>query len=122
MDDPAELALVYKALALARSESGYVTGYVEWCDDRAAAVARSNLSDHGLTPEDIRCSTIDFVAVGGKIDQVPETRSGYDYPYYYKVILEVTGVPRGVFVEMRLVDDDEADPAVHIVSAHRQGV
>ncbi len=122
MEDPNELVLVYKALALARGANGYVTGYVEWCNDYEAENSRRKLSDHGLTPEGIKWEVIDFVAAGGRVEQKQETREGFDYPYYYKVVLPIDGIPGGVFVEMRLVDEDADDPVVYIVSAHRQGV
>ena len=120
MDDSQELTLVRKAFALARGASGYV----EWCDDRAVAVAREKLADlNGLTPEAVRTRAIDYVNDGGAIIPVVETRPEWsDFRYYYKVILPVEDFPRGVFVETRLIDEDPNDPVVHIVSAHRQGV
>jgi len=125
MDDRDELDLVVMAFRLARSATGgYVTGYVEWCDDKAASIAREKLADlSGLTPEAIRCMSINFVSDGGKISQHEETRPDHlDYPFYYKIILKLEDFPRGVFVELRLVDDDRQNPVVHIVSAHRSGV
>jgi hypothetical protein len=125
MADLEELDLVYKAFSLAiGSNGGYVNGYVEWCDDRATRIARSRLADlGGLTPEGIRIEAIEFVRVGGTIEQMPERRPEWsDFAYYYKIILPFDFVPRGVFVEMRLDDPDRNDPVVHLVSAHRQGV
>jgi hypothetical protein len=124
MEDPYKHALVVKAFALAKGTRGYVSGYVEWCDERTVALARSNLADlSGLTPEAVREMAIDHVNGGGAITQVRETRTDRpDYRFYYKVILAIPDFPRGVFVEHRLVDDDPEDPVVHIVSAHRQGV
>lgn len=122
MDDLAELDLVRKALAMAKSANGYVTGYVEWCSVQAMNVARQKLSDYGLTPEGVRRTVIDFAASGGQVTQVLETREDCCFPYYYKIILSFDGIPNGIFVEMRLIDDEVDNPAVHIVSAHRQGV
>ena len=59
---------------------------------------------------------------GGPIDQVRETEQGRDRPYYYKIVLAVPGVAPGVFVKIRLIDEGPNDPAVLLVSAHRQGV
>jgi hypothetical protein len=125
ISDPAELDLVYKAFSLAcGSGKRFVRGYVEWCSERELEIARTNLAElNGLTPEGIRIDAISFVRDGGKIEQVAETRSDRsDYLYYYKIVLPIDFVRRGVFVEMRLADDDRTAPVVHLVSAHRQGV
>jgi hypothetical protein len=121
MDDAEEYALVVKAFQLACGAHGYVTGYVEW-SERGANDSRRNLSELGLTPEGIRELAIEHVRAGGPIVQVRETEEGRDRPYYYKIILAVPGVPQGVFVKIRLIDEDPDDPAVLLVSAHRQGV
>jgi hypothetical protein len=121
MDDLAEYALVVKAFQMAVGARGYVTGYVEW-DEKEARNARRNLSEFGLTPEAVREMVIDFVQGGGSISQQKETRENHpDFRFYYKIILTVAGLPRGVFVEMRLIDEDPNNPAVLIVGAHRQG-
>jgi hypothetical protein len=123
MDDPDEHALVLKAFALACGTSGYITGYVEWCHDRAAALAREKLADlDGFTPEAIRDMSIAHVRDGGAVSQHRITAVERDYRFYYKVILPCDAFPRGIFVKFRLVDDDPVNPAVHIVNAHRQGV
>jgi hypothetical protein len=121
MDDPGEHALVTKAFQLACGASGYVTGYVEW-SERGANNSRRNLSELGLTPEGIREMAIEHVRAGRQIIQVRETEEGHDRPHYYKIILDVTGVLTGVFVKIRLDDEDSNNPAVLLVSAHRQGV
>ncbi len=121
MDDPGEHTLIVKAFQLARGAHGYVTGYVEW-SERGAHDSRRNLSEIGLTPEGIRELAIEHVRAGRPIIQVRETEEGRDRPYYYKIIFSVPGVPPGVFVKIRLSDDDPDDPAVLLVSAHRQGV
>jgi hypothetical protein len=122
MNDPAEFELVLKAFRLARGSRGVVSGYVEW-DADAAAIARRKLAKlEGLTPESIRTMAISFVGAGGKITQHKETRENWSaYSFYYKVIVPVEGFHRGIFVELRLIDEDPDDPAVQIVSAHRQG-
>ena len=66
---------------------------------------------------------IDFVHGGGLVAQYKETRQNHpDFRSYYKITLTVAGFPRGVFVELRLIDEDPDNPAVLIVGAHRQGV
>ena len=122
MHDPEEYALVVKAFQMALGARGYVTGYVEW-DEKEARNARRNLSDLGLTPEAVREMTIDFVKNGGSITQHKETRENHpDFEFYYKITLPVAGFSRGVFVELRLIDEDPDNPAALIVGAHRQGV
>ena len=123
MVDPSELHLVAEAFKLACGSRGYVTGYVEW-DENAARVSRGKLARlDGLSPEFVREPVIDFVEDGGVISQHEETREDWkSFRFYYKVILMVPGVRRGVFVELRLIDDDPENPAVLIVSAHAQGV
>jgi hypothetical protein len=123
MDDPDEHALVLKAFGLARGPRGYVTGYVEW-KAKAAEIAREKLADlGGLTPEAVREMSIDFVNGGGSVVQHKENRSEWlDWRFSYRVVLPVSGFPGGVFVEFALNDDDPDDPAILIVSAHKQGV
>jgi hypothetical protein len=66
-----------------------------------------------------------FVLGGGVLDVRLETRREYlqespDDPYWYRAIIPVRGLPNGLFVEVRLMDDDPAEPWVEIVSAHEQ--
>jgi len=73
--------------------------------------------------EAIKRIVFDFVLAGGTIGQVREGRERYrqDFPYYYKAIIPLEGFPRGLFVEMRLVDGDDPEyPIVHLVNAHPQ--
>jgi hypothetical protein len=122
MDEAEESALVVKAFRMALGARSYVTGYVEW-DEREADHARRNLAGLGLTPEAVREMAIDFVQGGGSISQHEETRANHaDFEFYYKIILPVDAFSPGVFVEMRLIDEDPDNPAVLIVGAHRQGV
>ena len=66
---------------------------------------------------------MDFVHGGGSITQHQERRENHpDFKFHYKITLPVAGFPRGVFVELRLIDEDPDNPAVLIVGAHRQGV
>jgi hypothetical protein len=124
MDDPIEHALVVKAFASACGPRGYVTGYVEWIDDNAIAIARSKLADlDGLTPEGIRRMSIEYVNAGFEIVQSEETRDNWsEFRFKYFVQIPLEGSPFRVYVEFRLNDPDPDDPTVHIVSAHRAGV
>ncbi len=50
-----------------------------------------------------------------------ETRTEYrQHDFYYKVIIPVEEFPRGLFVELILVDADPEVPTVQIVNAHEQ--
>ncbi len=111
----AELALVNQALT-----SG-LSNCVEWLNDRTAIRIRNDKELQGLTPEGIKAELLAFIAGGGSIQQVAETRPEYShYDYYYKAIVPVSGFPRGLFVEMILSDDDPDVPRVSLVNAHPQ--
>ena len=86
---------------------------------------------HGLTPEGIRRLLRDFVRGGGRLDEKRETRPDWlqanaDRPAYYRdfwyrAVMPVPGLfPKGLFIEVRLFDDDPSDPWVEIVNAHPQ--
>jgi hypothetical protein len=119
MDDPEEHALVVKAL-----QDG-LSNCVIW-HEKGAALVREDPELQGLTPAFIRRGVIDFVRTqadaAAEVKQVPEQRDEWRdrYRFYYKVILPVDGFRHGVFVEMRLTDDDREFPAVTIVRAHVQ--
>ena len=50
-----------------------------------------------------------------------EKRPEYDdRRFYYRAIIPVVGLPRGLFVEIILDDDDAELPCVRIVNAHEQ--
>jgi len=85
----------------------------------------------GPTPEGIRRLLHNFVSGGGRLDQRQEARPDWlqanaDRPAYYRdlwyrAVVPVPGlIPNGLFVEVRLFDDDPQDPWVEIVNAHPQ--
>jgi hypothetical protein len=93
--------------------------------------ARSNPDLQGLTPEGIRRLLHAFVCGGGQLDERPEARPDWleanaDRPayyrdYWYRALVPVPDLfPHGLFVEVRLFDDDPQDPWVEIVNAHPQ--
>ena len=116
--DPVELALVVKAISLAQN----TRGCCEW-NERAARRIRQQPPCQGMTPEGIRELLLDHVNNHrGQILQVEERREEYrEHRFYYKAIIPVAGLRRGLFVEMVLGDDDPEFPAVEIVNAHEQG-
>jgi hypothetical protein len=108
--------------------SAGIFGQIQW-DDRSDERARSNPDLQGLTPEFIRRLLHAFVDGGGRLDERRETRTDWlhanaDRPVYYRdfwyrAIVPVPDLfPNGLFVEVRLFDDDTQDPWVEIVNAH----
>jgi hypothetical protein len=112
MEDPAEHALVVKALI------DGLGGCVEWNEKEAKLV----IEQYSLNPAFIRRETIRYVrARGGTVvEQRKELRPHWqDYRYYYMVILPFDGFRDGLFVEMRLTDDEDPEfPEVTFVRAH----
>jgi hypothetical protein len=105
-------------------------GQIQW-EDRADQRARNNSDLRGLTPEGIRRLLHDFVLGVGRLDERREARPHWleanaDRPAYcrdwwYRAVVPVPGLfPNGLFVEVRLFDDDAQDPWVEIVNAHPQ--
>lgn len=112
--DPTELALVIKAITCG------TTGCCEW-DNRAAARIRHRPPIPGITPERIKDLLVQHAVAGNQIAQSVETRPEYnDRPFYYKAVIAVVGLPKGLFVEIILDDDDPDLPSVRIVNAHEQ--
>jgi hypothetical protein len=120
----AALELVHQAIAAG------IFGQIQW-NDRADERARSNPDLQGLTPEGIRHLLHDFVRGGGSLDERRETRDdwlhanadrpAYNRDFWYRAVVPVPGVfPNGLFIEVRLFDDDPQDPWVEIVNAHPQ--
>jgi hypothetical protein len=65
---------------------------------------------------------IDFVHAGGEVKQAEEKRPEYrdSYRFYYRAIVPSEGMPRELFVEFVLSDDDADCPCVLLVNAHPQ--
>jgi hypothetical protein len=110
----AAIDLVHHAIAAG------IFGQIQW-DDRADERARSNPDLQGLTPEGVRRLLHDFVQGGGRLDERQEARPDWplanaDRPTYYRdswyrAVVPVPGLfPNGLFVEVRLFDDDAQDP------------
>lgn len=123
MGDPAEYALVVKAYRLSWGPRGHVSGYVLW-SEKGLKKSQRDLAQIGLTAEGVRRKAIEFVSGGGQIDQrAGDPIEHPDFPFCYRIVFPHEGLPRGVFVESILVDDDDPEsPIVNIVSAHEQRV
>ncbi|MCI0380006.1 MAG: hypothetical protein L0215_20685 [Gemmataceae bacterium] len=120
----AAIDLVHQAIAAG------LFGQIQW-DDRADERARSNPDLKGLTPEGIRRLLHEFVCAGERHDERQEGRAdwlqanadrpGYYRDFWYRAVIPVADLfPNGLFVEVRLFDDDPQDPWVEIVNAHPQ--
>ncbi len=57
------------------------------------------------------------------LGQVEERRNEYRdrQRFYYRAVISVPELRRGLFVEIVLVDDDPESPSVEIVNAHEAG-
>jgi hypothetical protein len=109
LTDPVILAQFQKVLA-----EWNCTGYVT-----AKEVARHWITNNlpGQNLKAIAKAMHDFLAGGGVIDQVKETRPEWNmWPYHYDFRLLLAG--RNVYIETLLQDDDPNDPTVEIVSIH----
>jgi hypothetical protein len=113
-----QLNLVQKAI-----RSG-IYGHIQW-KDSAARLVRDDPDLAGMTPEGIRTLLRQYVLDGNTLTTRQETRQEYlegtpDDPFWYRAVIPVSELPRGLFVEVRLIDDDPDEPWVEIVSAHQQ--
>ena len=116
MSSVARLDLVHKAIRAG------VMGHIDW-KDSAAQLVRDNPEMNSLTPELIRPLLPQFVLAGGCLDVRNETRGEYldedpDDLFWYRAVFPVLDFPKKLFVEVKLIDDDENDPWVRIVSSH----
>ena len=118
MADSDQIDLVHQAIAAP------TWGNIEWKD----AAYQRVLDDpalQGFTPLGIRLLLREFVVNGNRLTGRHETRTEYldenpDDPYWYRAIIPVPQFPKGLFVEVRMLDDDVNEPWVQIVNAHRQ--
>ncbi len=101
-------------------------GHIQW-KPAAECLANDDPELHGIgiSAHHIRLMLHDFVLNGNSLVHRVETRAEFvaenpDAPYWYRAVIPVAGLPRGLFIELRLVDDDPQEPWVELVSAHRQ--
>ena len=116
MEPREELELVRKAIT-----SG-LSNCCEWVNDRVARRVRADPGNQGLTPEAIKRYLCDFVKAGGLVEQRAEERTEWRdrRQFWYRAVLPLEGFPRGLFVEIILLDDDPDCPCVALVNAHPQ--
>ena len=105
--EDADLLKVFKAILSEWAVTGYVTA-----KDEAFEWAGKHLP--GFTLKSLAKLMNDYVAAGGAIDQVKETRPEWDdWPFHYDFRLPWEG--RLLYIETILVDDDPSDPYLRIV-------
>ena len=112
------LDLVHKAIGAGS------LGQIQW-KDSALRRLRDDEEMVSFTASGIRSELRAFVLQGNSLTVRNETRAEWledypDDPHWYRAILPVAEFPKGLFVEVKLVDDADDDPWVEIVSVHRQ--
>jgi hypothetical protein len=109
LTDPEILARLRHALS-----QWQFTGYITW-----KSIARQWLEQNleGLTTRSVGEEMFRFLAAGGEIDQVPETRPQWnEQRFHYDFRMDIGG--RFLYIETILVEDDPDDPTIHVVSIH----
>ena len=109
LTDPETLATLNRVLS-----QWQFTGCITW-KPIARQWVEQNLE--GFTTRSVGEEVARFVAAGGEIDAVRETRpewSGHRFHYDYRV--DIGG--RLLYIETILVEHDPDDPTIHIVSIH----
>lgn len=113
-DSARRIRLVHQAM------TSNISNCVEWITDRKQKEVTANPDNQGLTANEIRKLAIEWVRRGGTIDERGETDFSRNRDYWYRIIVEVDGFPRGLFVEIELTDEDEECPMVSLLNAHPQ--
>ena len=103
-----------------------VFGHIRWkysaeCLVRDDAAMYAN----GVSPAEIRKILREFVRAGNSLSVRHETRQEYlaehpDDPFWYRAVIPSAAFAHGLFIEVKLVDDDPVEPWIEIVSAHPQ--
>lgn len=113
--DPQELELVRKAISLHE-----IGGCLVWNDD-AAKRLRDRPPIPDLLPGEVMELLVQFVKNGGAITQKREGRPEWQdrRSYWYNAKIPFEGLPKGLFVEFWLPDDDPDFPVVELVNYHK---
>jgi putative zinc finger/helix-turn-helix YgiT family protein len=107
--DPGELGLVLKAFG------SRLSNCVMWRDARTMRrVEAEVLGETGLRATAVLQLTLNHVRGGGSVYQIEEKRAEYrvQHRYWYKILLEIDGEVKPLFVEAILHDDDPEYPVV----------
>ncbi len=107
--DPETLAKLQHALS-----QWQFTGYITW-KSTAREWLEQNLE--GFTARSVGEEMFHFLAAGGEIDAVRETRPEWsENRFHYDFRIDIGD--RFLYIETILVEDDPQDPTIHVVSIH----
>jgi hypothetical protein len=91
--------------------------FTDYVTEKDTAMEWRSRELRGINLKAVAKLMYDHLQADGTIDQTPETRPEWnDRPFHYDFRLMINN--RRVYIETILVDDDPADPYVHIVSMH----
>src|SRR5690349_2522245 len=93
--------------------------------DAAFRIMQGDPEMNGFTAKGVRQLLREFVLQGNSLTVRQETRleklqEDPDDPYWYRAVVQVPEFPRGLFIELKLFEEDEQEPFIEIVSVHRQ--
>ena len=115
LDAASEIELVENAIL-----SG-LSNCLEWIDDEVQCRVRNDAELRGLTPKGIKQILIDWVRMKQcRIDRRPEIRNEYQdrREFWFRALGAVSDLPRELFIELELTDEDGDCPVVTILNAH----
>jgi hypothetical protein len=90
------------------------TGCVTW-KPIARTWVEKNLT--GLTTRALGEELFRYLEAGGRVDRVQETRAEWsEHRFHYDFRVPIAG--NVLYIETLLIEDDPADPTIHVVSIH----
>jgi hypothetical protein len=98
-----------------------LSNVIHWKNEALRQRVRGDANLQGLGLNAIQELLVEWVRDGGgEVRQYPETRPEWrdQQEYWYEVVVPVEGLPRDLFVELTLTDDDADCPEVTIVNCH----
>jgi hypothetical protein len=119
MSVAARLELVHKAIC-----AGY-RGQIEW-KDSCLKRFRGDPEIKGFTEKGVKELLWDFVRNQKcQLRQHQETDPEWldenpDDPWWYYAVIPTDIFPKGLFVKVKLIEDDDEDPWVQIISVHEE--
>jgi hypothetical protein len=92
----------------------------EWASDDVQKLVMGTPGNRDLVPKEIKKILRDHVRAGGRIHCTKEARENWieKREFYYWVVATVDDIPKGLFIEMELTNEDLEYPVVALVGAH----